>query len=50
MLVPERPYQPNLMFVGKAGAYHDRLERPARDKHSSLFDVFISYVEKSFKR
>ncbi len=31
MLVPDKPFEPSLVFVGKA-----RLERLARDKHSSF--------------
>ncbi len=39
MFVLGKPFQPNLMFVGKAGAYliEEPLKCPtARDKHSSL--------------
>jgi hypothetical protein len=63
MLVLGKPFQPNLMFAGKARAYpseapfrcstlgqalglthkySNRLERPARDKHSSLFQTFVN--------
>ncbi len=58
MFARGKPLQLSLMFVGKAGAYPSearsdapklaykyltRLERPPRDKHSSLLQSFINY-------
>jgi hypothetical protein len=37
MFVPGRPFQPSLMFMGKA-----RLERLARDKQSSLLRKMVN--------
>ncbi len=59
MLVPGKPFQLSLMVVGKAGAYTDytfgfphkhytRLEKLARDKHSSLLQKIVNYGQKSF--
>ncbi len=59
---PCKPFQPSVMLAGKAGTYPSRewealdlackyytwLKRPAKDKHSSLFEPFVSYKEKSF--
>jgi hypothetical protein len=62
MLGPHKPFQPILMFVGKAGAYPTveqlkftslgkqwpRLERPVRAKHYSSLRKFINYGRKKF--
>jgi len=50
----------NLLFARKVGSLsykvgsclvcisYNSLERPVRDKHSSLFGLFVKYIEKSF--
>ncbi len=63
VFLPSRPFQPSLMFVGKARStwkvihfcriwpnskQYTRLVRAARVKHSSLLWIFINYVWKSF--
>jgi hypothetical protein len=57
---PGKSFQPSLMFASNGRAYqsipppgllrkHDtRLERPARDKHSSLLPTFVNCVCKKF--
>jgi hypothetical protein len=58
-LVPGQPFQPEIMFASKAGAYPSealrlthkhltRLERLAKDKHSSLLTAFINFEGKMF--
>jgi hypothetical protein len=54
MFVPGSPFQSSEMFVAKAGSsqmigtsglnckHYTRLQRPAKDKHSSLFGLLIS--------
>jgi hypothetical protein len=57
MFVPGMPFKPSLIFEAMAGAYHFSgiqlcvrlLERPDRDKHSSLLQTFTNYAPKSFK-
>ncbi len=60
-MVPGNPFHPVLMFAGKArslckrGApkrfythkYYARMNRIARDKHSSLFGLAVSEKEKN---
>ncbi len=69
MFVHRKPFQPSLMFVGKARSlpesgvlfgcstqvgyslthkHQSRLERLARDKHSSLLRTFVNYGRKKF--
>ncbi len=60
MFVPGKPFQPGLLFAGKAGAYPNealpgfthkhwtRLEKHARDKRSSLLRKSVNYGQKSF--
>ncbi len=61
MLVHGKPFQTSLMLASKVRVYpneaplrqvpgltHDRLERPDRDKQSSLLRKFINYGFKSF--
>ncbi len=53
MLSPGQPFQPSLLFVGKAvslplSGAPKRLERLVKDKHSSLLQNFVNYEEKSF--
>jgi len=57
VFVPGMPFKPSIMFETMAGAYHFSgiqlcgrlLERPDRDKHSSLLQTFTNYAPKSFK-
>ncbi len=59
VFAPGRPFQPSVMFAGKARSllygrggsclsrkHYIRLEKLAKDKHSSLFYPFVSYGEK----
>ncbi len=57
-----KPFHPSVMLAGKAGTYLSRewesfylackyytwLKSPAKGKHSSLFEPFVSYKENSF--
>ncbi len=45
--VPGTPFQPSLMFADRLLAL-PKLEKLARDKHSSLLQTFVSYKEKGF--
>ncbi len=63
MFVPGKPFQPSVMFASKAGVYpcegallsgltlkhQTKLERPGRDKHTSLKQTLVITVVKSFK-
>ncbi len=57
MFVSGKPFQPSLMFADKAGAYPSeetfrcsilRLEKLARDKHTSLSRKSVNYVRNKF--
>jgi hypothetical protein len=64
MFAPGKPFQPSLLFVGKARIlplsgttfvgscltckHYTILERLARDEHSSLLQEFVNYNCKSF--
>ncbi len=63
MFVTDKPLENSLLFTRKARAdlsgapmvgsglmhkHWNRLERPAKDKHFSLFSQFVSYIEKSY--
>jgi hypothetical protein len=44
-----KPFQPSLIFAGKAGAYpSEALFRLARDKRSSLLRKVVTYGRKKF--
>ncbi len=55
MVLPPKVFNPGLMFSSRGehqsgkSCNLSRLKRPARDKHSSLFCLFISGIEKCFK-
>ncbi len=42
------PFQPGVMFAGKAGAYPRVMLYSGRDKHSSLFRTLLYYGRKKF--
>ncbi len=64
MFVPGKSFKPSLMFVDKAGVYPSeatsrigtglthkhktRMEKFARDEHSSLLRTFVNYRHKKF--
>jgi hypothetical protein len=60
VFVPDEPFQPSLIFASKAGTYLSeviygltrkrltRLERLARDKHSSFLKTLVNYGRKKF--
>ncbi len=45
-MLKSKPFQPILLFAG--GRSTPLSGAPEMDKHSSLFDTFISYTEKKF--
>ncbi len=64
MLVPGKPFQPNIIFASKHGAYlievlqgrgsgvthkhSTRLEKLAKDKHSNLLLKFVNHGQNFF--
>jgi hypothetical protein len=57
MFVPGKPFQPSLIFLGKAGAYSSEapiswlltmLKMFARKKQSNFLQAFINYGRKKF--
>ncbi len=53
MFVPDKPFQPGIMFVGKAKTHSGKLKfylqtGNAGEKHSSLFQTLVNYGHNFF--